>query len=93
MKSLRNSPRPRRNVRDVCHPQSIGAVGKELPVDEIDRALPPGIGLRRDHVPPQRRAAQARRSPSIPDLPVLARSSVAPATHKIHFSKYAAIGT
>ena len=125
--------RPRRNVGDVGHPQSIGAIGVELPIDEINWTRSIRIGLRRDDVPSQRSAAKPcrahqpghtlashanpvvigelrmngrrtvvhpasagespRSSPSTTGPSDLARSSVVPTRHRIHFSKSAAIGT
>ena len=53
---------PGRNVGDIGDPQSIGAVGVELPLDEVYGRLRLGIGPRRNHKPTQRRAPKARRS-------------------------------
>ena len=54
--------RPRRNVRDVRHPQSIGPIGVELPIHKIDGPRSLRIRLCRDDVTAKRCAAQACRT-------------------------------
>src|ERR1700704_541258 len=55
-------PGPRWNEGDVCYPQSIGSIGVELPIDEVNRTLRTRIGLRRDDIAAQRCTAKPGRS-------------------------------
>src|SRR5450631_1237385 len=53
---------PRWNVGDVRYPQSIGSIGVELPIDEVNRTLRTRIGLRCDDIAAQRCTAKPGRS-------------------------------
>src|SRR3984957_15667537 len=50
--------RPRRHVGYIGHPQPIGPVRIELPIDKVDRAFSPRVGLRRDDIAAQRCTAK-----------------------------------